>query len=101
MPAVIEFTLQAKPGHYDEVKDKYIAFADAFVQGQPEEEFALITGDAASGTIRGIGVFDSWQAGADANSLASFAAFMDSIEDLITGPPTRTEMDLVHVYVRR
>ena len=31
MPAVIEFTLKAKPGHYDEVKDKYIAFADAFV----------------------------------------------------------------------
>jgi len=71
------------------------------VQAQPEEEFALITGDAASGTIRGIGVFDNWQAGADANSLASFAAFMDSIEGLITGPPTRTEMDPVHVYVRQ
>ena len=46
-------------------------------------------------------MFDSWQAGADANSLASFAAFMDSIEGLIDGPPTRTEMDLVHVYVRQ
>lgn len=101
MPAVIEFTITAKPGHYDEVKDKYIAFADAFVQSIPDEEFALITGDAASGTLRGIGVFDSWQAGADANSLTSFGAFMDSIEGLIEGPPTRTEMELVHVYVRR
>ena len=100
VPAVIEFTLRARPGHYQELLDRYIAFADEFVQGQPEEEFALITGDGASGTIRGIGVFDDWKAGADANSLASFAAFMDSIEDLITGPPTRTEMDLVHVYVR-
>ena len=51
MPAVIEFTLQAKPGHYDEVKDKYIAFADAFVQGQPEEEFALITGDVLEAEV--------------------------------------------------
>ncbi len=101
MPGVVEFTMKAKPGHYDEVVEKYIAFADAFVQGNPSEDFALITGDAASGTIRGIGVFEDSAEGAEAYGLSSFAAFMDSIEGLIDGPPTRTEMDLVHVYVRQ
>ena len=101
MPAVVEFTITAKPGHFQELLDIYIAALDQFVQGQPEEEFALVAADAGSGTIRGIGVFDTWEAGAAANSVASFASFMDSIEHLITGPPTRTEMDLVHVYVRQ
>ena len=62
---------------------------------------ADMTGDAASGTIRGIGVFDDAASAGAANSMASFAAFMDSVEGLIEGPPTRTEMDLVHVYVRK
>lgn len=101
MPAVVEFTLKAKPGHYDEVLAQYVAFADAFVQSIPEDELALITGDAASGTIRGIGVFDDAASAGAANSMASFAAFMDSVEGLIEGPPTRTKMDLVHVYVRK
>lgn len=100
MPAVIEFTLKAKPGHYDDVLQKYIAFADAFVGGNPAEDMALITGDAASGTIRGIGVFQSADAAGDANSLSSFSAFMDSVEGLIDGAPTRVEMDLVHAYVK-
>lgn len=100
MAAVIEFTMTVKPGHYDEVLAAYIAFADEFVQSNPDEELALITGDAASGTIRGIGVFDTAQAGGAANSRASFAAFMDQVEPMIAGPPERIELDLAHVYVR-
>ncbi len=61
---------------------------------------ALITGDAASGTIRGIGVFETAEAAGAANSLSSFAAFMDSVEGLTDGAPTRVAMDLVHAYVK-
>lgn len=75
--------------------------ADEFVQSNPDEELALVTGDAASGTIRGIGVFDTPQAGGAANSRASFAAFMDQVEPMIAGPPERIELDLAHVYVRQ
>jgi quinol monooxygenase YgiN len=100
MPAVVEFTMKAKPGHYDEVMQKYIAFADAFVETDPNEELALITGDPASGTIRGIGLYDTQEAGGAANSRASMAAFMDEVADLIDGAPVRIEMDLVHAYIK-
>ncbi len=100
MPAVVEFTMKAKPGHYAEVLERYVAFADTFVETDPNEQFALITGDAASGTIRGIGVFETYEAGGAANSRASFAAFMDEVADLIDGAPTRVEMDLVHAYIK-
>ncbi len=100
MPAAVEFTMKAKPGHYSEVMEKYVAFADVFVETDPDEQLALITGDPASGTIRGIGLYDSHAAGGAANSRASMAAFMDEVADLIDGAPTRIEMDLVHAYIK-
>ncbi len=76
--------------------------AGAIVAGNPAEDMALITGDAASGTIRGIGVFETAEAAGVANSLSSFAAFTDSdsVEGLTDGAPTRVAMDLVHAYVK-
>ena len=51
-------------------------------------------------TIRGIGLYDTYQAGGAANSRASMAAFMDEVADLIEGAPVRTEMELVHAYIK-
>ena len=99
MPSVIEFTMRAKPGHYDDVLSAYSDFADAFQVAVPEDRLILITGNAASGLIRGIGVFTSSQIAEDVNSMPFFAAFNDAVAPFIEGSPERIEMDLIHMFV--
>jgi len=98
MESVIEFTMHAKPGRYADVLAAYSEFAQAFQEAVPADRLILITGDPASGLIRGIGVFTEKQIAADVYSMPFFAEFNDSISDLITGPPERSELDLIHLY---
>jgi len=81
--AVIEFTMHAKPGRYADVLAAYSEFAQAFQEAVPADRLILITGDPASGLIRGIGVFTEKQIAADVYSMPFFAEFNDSISDLI------------------
>ena len=85
MSSLVEFTLHAKPGHYEEVAKLYGEFAKRFQEKHPSDELILLVGDPSSGLVRGIGV------------LPDFAAFNDSVADLIAGPPERVELDLLDV----
>ena len=98
MESIIEFTMHAKPGRYADVLAAYSEFAQAFQEAVPADRLILITGDPASGLIRGIGVFTEKQIAADVYSMPFFAKFNDSISDLITETPERTELDLIHLY---
>lgn len=91
--------MQAKPGQYETVLETYSAFAAEFQEMVPEDRIILIAGDPASGTIRGIGVFESPQIAEDVNSMPFFAAFNEAISAHITGTPERIELDLIHLYV--
>lgn len=57
MSSVIEYTMHAKPGAYETVMAAYVDFADRFGERNPSEDLILVTGDPATGVIRGIGVF--------------------------------------------
>jgi len=99
MPAVIEFTMQVKPGHFDQVLEAYSAFAADFQQVVPEDRIIVIAGDRASGLIRGIGVFDSAVVAEEVNSMPFFAAFNDAVAPLLSGAPERIELELIHLFV--
>jgi quinol monooxygenase YgiN len=97
---VAEFTLHAKPGHYDQVAEIYSDFAKKFLSDQPALENVLILGDEAEGVVRGVGVFSDESAADAVNSDPEFAAFNDRIEPLLAGPSERVELQLLHRYVK-
>lgn len=100
MSTVVEFTMQAKPEAYDEVLAEYIRIADRVGVANRSERLILVTGDRATATIRGIGVFGS-KAEADATVHTSiFADLHRAVDGKLQGAPVRTEMDLVHVFVK-
>lgn len=100
MPSVIEYTMVALPGKYEELLDSYVEFADRFGEQNPTEDLILITGDAGEGVIRGIGVFESGAEGHEVYGAELFLAFRDHAAHLVAGEPTRTERELVHVFVK-
>ena len=100
MPSVVEYTMVAKPDQYDALLDAYIDFADRFGDENPTEDLILITGDRESGIVRGIGVFGSQGEGDVVYGAETFIAFRDFAAHLIDDAPSRTERDLVHVYVK-
>src|SRR5436305_12235699 len=97
---VAEFTLHAKPGHFDEVAEIYSEFARRFLSDQPALESVLILGDQAAGTVRGIGLFSDRDSADSVNSDPEFAAFNDRVQGLLTGPSERLELQLLHSYVK-
>jgi quinol monooxygenase YgiN len=97
---VAEFTLHAKPGHFQQVAEVYSEFATNFLSDHPALESVLILGDEAAGVVRGIGLFSD-RDGADAvNSDPEFAVFNDRIGPLLASPSERVELELLHHYVK-
>jgi quinol monooxygenase YgiN len=97
---VAEFTLHAKPGHYDEVAEIYSEFAASFLSTHPALETVLILGDEAAGVVRGIGVFSDRESADAVNSDAEFAAFNDRVTPLLASPSERVELQLLHNYAK-
>jgi quinol monooxygenase YgiN len=95
---VAEFTLHAKPGHFDQVAEIYSEFAADFLNGHPALESVLVVGDEAAGLVRGIGVYTDREAADAVNSDPQFAAFNDRIDPLLDGPSERLELQLLHRY---
>src|SRR3954454_2451550 len=95
---VAEFTLHAKPGHFDEVAGIYSEFAADFLSNHPALETVLILGDEAAGIVRGIGVFSDRQSADDVNSDPHLAAFNDRGVPLLASPSKRVELQLLHQY---
>ncbi|HKG16879.1 MAG TPA: antibiotic biosynthesis monooxygenase [Solirubrobacteraceae bacterium] len=97
---VAEFSLHAKPGHFDEVAEIYSDFARDFLSQHPALRSVLVLGDEAAGLVRGIGVFDDRDAADSVNSDPQFAAFNDRIGPLLAAPSERVELRLLHQHVR-
>jgi len=87
---VAEFSLHAKPGHFDEVAQIYSDFARDFLSEHPALRSVLVLGDEAAGLVRGIGVFDDREAADSVNSDPQFAAFNDRIGPLLATPSERS-----------
>ncbi len=100
MAEVVEFTLNVKPGHYTDVLDLYSEFAHTYMELNPALISVLVVGDEGAGVVRGIGVYGDHDEAAAVNSDVFFGAFMDAIEPLIEGAPSRVLLDLVHVWSR-
>src|SRR6059058_2082189 len=97
---VAEFTLHAKPGHYEQVAEIYSGFASDFLSDHPALESVLILGDEAAGIVRGIGLFAD-RDGADAvNSDPEFASFNDAVAPLLAEASERVELNLLHLYTK-
>jgi quinol monooxygenase YgiN len=97
---VAEFTLHAKPGHFEQVSEIYSDFATSFLSTHPALETVLILGDEATGVVRGIGVFSDRDAADAVNSDPAFATFNDRIGPLLAAPSERVELQLLHQYVK-
>ena len=100
MAEVVEFTLNVKPGHYTDVLDLYSEFAHTYMELNPALISVLVVGDEGAGVVRGIGVYGDHDEAAAVNSDVFFGAFMDEIEPLIEGAPSRVLLDLVHAWSR-
>jgi quinol monooxygenase YgiN len=97
---VAEFTLHAKPGHYTEVAERLSAFAKRYLNEHEALHGVLVTGDEASGVVRGIGVYADRESADRVNSDPEFAAFNDEIAPLLATAPHRVELALLHLYNR-
>jgi quinol monooxygenase YgiN len=97
---VAEFTLHAKPGHFDQVAEIYSEFATTFLSDHPALESVLILGDEAAGVVRGIGIFTDRDSADAVNSDPEFAVFNDRIGPLLASPSERVELQLLHRYVK-
>ena len=97
---VAEFTLHAKPGHFDQVAEIYSEFATTFLSDHPALESVLILGDEAAGVVRGIGIFTDRDSPDAVNSDPEFAVFNDRIGPLLASPSERVELQLLHRYVK-
>jgi quinol monooxygenase YgiN len=95
---VAEFSLPAKPGHFAEVAALYSEFAAEFLAEHPALVTVLVVGDEGRGVVRGIGVFRDRAAAEAVNEDPEFAAFNDAIEPLLSGPPERVELELLHLF---
>lgn len=100
MSNVIEYTMHTRPGQYENVLNAYVEFADQFGERNLSEDLILVTGDPATGIIRGFGVFVSEAEALDVISASMFVDFRDSVADLLTEVPVRSDIDLVHVFVK-
>ena len=100
MSTVVEYTMRTKPEHYDSVLAEYVRIADQVGIENRTERLILVVGDRASSTVRGIGVFGS-RAEADAVVRTNvFAELHAAVDGKLAEPPSRTEMDLVHVFIK-
>jgi quinol monooxygenase YgiN len=97
---VAEFTLHAKPGHFDEVAQMYSDFAEAFLSDHPALQTVLVVGDEGSGIVRGMGVFNDRGDADEVNSDPEFASFNDRVAPLLASPSERAELRLLHHYSR-
>ena len=97
---VAEFTLHAKPGHFDEVAQLYSEFAEGFLNHQPALQSVLIVGDEASGIVRGLGVFSDREDADAVNSNPEFGSYNDRVAPLLASPSERIELRLLHHYSR-
>jgi quinol monooxygenase YgiN len=97
---VAEFTLHAKPGHFEQVAEVYSEFAASFLSEHPALETVLVLGDEASGVVRGVGVYTDREAADEVNSDPEFASFNDRIGPLLASPSERVELQLLHQYSR-
>jgi quinol monooxygenase YgiN len=95
---VAEFTLHAKPGHFEQVAEIYSEFAASFLSDHPALETVLIVGDEAAGIVRGIGVFSDRDSADAVNSDPEFASFNDRIGPMLASPSERAELNLLHLY---
>lgn len=97
---VAEFTLHAKPGHFEELAELYSAFGRDFLSHQPALETVLILGDEGEGIVRGIGIFNDQDSADAVNSNPEFAAFNEAAAPLLASPSERVELKLLHSYVK-
>ena len=97
---VAEFTLHAKPGHFEQVVEIYSEFVTEFLSDHPALQTVMVVGDEASGVVRGIGVYTDREAADEVNSDPEFASYNDRIEPLLASPPERVELQLLHHYSR-
>ena len=97
---VAEFTLDAKPGHFEEVAEIYSEFCASFLSGHPALETLMVVGDEASGVVRGVGVYTDREAADATNSDPQFASFNDRVAPLLAKPADRVELKLLHHYAR-
>jgi hypothetical protein len=59
---VAEFTLHAKPGHFEQVVEIYSEFVADFLNDHPALRTLLVLGDEASGVLRGVAVYTDREA---------------------------------------
>ncbi|MCX6385781.1 MAG: hypothetical protein NTV40_03975 [Solirubrobacterales bacterium] len=100
MKTVIEFTMHANPGHYDELQETYSQWAEGMQKTHAGLHQVLIVGDPASGLVRGIGIFDTPAEAEGLNSEETFADFNTKAAPLMAGSPERVELQLVHTFTR-
>jgi hypothetical protein len=98
MAAVVECTLSVRPGHYSEVLYMCLEFDQTYIDINPALVSQLVVGDESARIVRGIGLYADHAEAAAVNSEAFFGDFMDVVEPLIEGAPTRVPLDLVHAW---
>ncbi len=97
---LVELTLHAKPGHFDQVAEIYSAFAANFLSNHPALQSVMIVADEAAGLVRGLGVYTDRESAEAVNSDPEFAEFNDQVEPLLASTSERIELKLLHQYVK-
>ena len=97
---LIEADWHIKLGHVDELLANYEPFVVTFLEQVPEARIVVESVHRASGLMRAAIVFDNAAAAESGRTMELLSEFIGSVEHLLSAPPVRSELRLLHLFAR-
>lgn len=97
MPVAIEFSLHAKPGHYDQVLQAYADFVAGLEAELDDLQMIFVVGEPTQDLVRGIAIYEHAEVAEDLASTPYFARLIDVLEPHLASTPERLELELLAV----
>lgn len=97
---LIEADWHIKLGHVDELLANYEPFVVTFLEQVPEARIVVESVHRASGLMRAAIVFDNAASAESGRTMELLSEFIGSVEHLLSAPPVRSELRLLHLFAR-
>ena len=98
MSTILELTMHAKPGHFDQLNDAYTTMVETIEHDVADTRMILVVSDPTTGMLRGIGLYEHANVPEGFTNVPFFSNFMTAAEPHLTGPTERLEFDVHHIF---
>ena len=98
--SLVEMSFRARLGHVDEMIELHESFAEAFQEVEHDAAIILETVHRASGRMRAFVLYQHSGVATAEGAGPLVGGFYDAVEPLLTEPPRRSELHIVHAFAR-